>query len=371
MRVAPVENHIARHELLRAAIDTAGLGAMLVTALPNIAYLTGVFASAGALLVTRDQLRLVVDGRYRGIAEARQRELQALTLIEVPSAGSYEESIAAELAGLGVRTGFEASDVSVRRYRDLMSRLPKGGGSDLVETEGMVESLRSVKDSWELERLRDAGERLSTAAKCIIPKALAGIAESGLAEVIAAEIRRVGFDKPAFDTIVASGPHSALPHHRAGQRCLTDGDLVALDFGGMLDGYAVDLSRTVAVGRPSERQRQLYEQVAEAQAAAYAATAPGVTTGVVDAAARGVLEAAGLGEAFCHGTGHGLGLEVHERPRVARSRAGRADETLRAGMVFTLEPGAYLAGWGGVRIEDDVVVTGGGAEWLTDVPRFL
>ena len=180
-----------------------------------------------------------------------------------------------------------------------------------------------------------------------------------------------GFDKPAFDTIVAAGPNSAVPHYRAGDRRLAEGDLVVMDFGGMLDGYAVDLTRTITVGRPRERERQLLEHVAAAQAAAFAAIGIGTAATAVDDAARRALEAAGLGEAFSHGTGHGLGLEIHERPRVSRWRADLEDEALQAGMVFTLEPGAYLAGWGGARIEDDVVVTAAGAEWLTDVPRLL
>jgi Xaa-Pro aminopeptidase len=184
------------------------------------------------------------------------------------------------------------------------------------------------------------------------------------------EVRRVGFQKPAFDTIVAAGPNSAVPHYRAGERSLETGDLVVLDFGGLLHGYAVDMTRTIVVGGAGARERRLLEQVAEAQAAAFAAVAIGRPASEVDRAARAVLEREGLGDAFSHGTGHGLGLEVHERPRVARYRPEQPDEPLRAGMVFTIEPGAYLDGWGGARIEDDVVVTPDGAEWLTDVPRL-
>jgi len=195
--------------------------------------------------------------------------------------------------------------------------------------------------------------------------------ERKVAGVIEAELRRVGFDKPAFDTIVASGPNSAIPHYRSGDRRLEDGDLVVLDFGGMLDGYAVDLSRTIVIGPASQQARRLLDDVAEAQQAAFDAVRIGRPAAEVDQAARQVLERAGLGEAFSHGTGHGLGLEVHERPRVTRFRPGLPVEPLEAGMVFTLEPGAYVAGWGGVRIEDDVVVTADGPDWLTDVPRLM
>ena len=195
--------------------------------------------------------------------------------------------------------------------------------------------------------------------------------ERNVAGAIEVELRRVGFDKPAFDTIVASGPNSAIPHYRSGDRRMENGDLVVLDFGGLLDGYAVDLSRTIVLGPASERAQRLFAAVADAQQAAFKAVSIGRAATEVDAAARLVLERAGLGDAFSHGTGHGLGLEVHERPRVTRYRPGLAAEPLEAGMVFTLEPGAYLAGWGGVRIEDDVVVTADGPEWLTDVPRLM
>jgi len=234
-----------------------------------------------------------------------------------------------------------------------------------------VENLRVRKDPWETATLRDAAQRLSDAAKCIMANALAGMAERDVAGRIEQELRRVGFDKPAFDTIVASGPNAARPHHRAGSRRIEPGDLVVLDFGGVLHGYSVDLSRTVIPGGAGARERRLLEQVAEAQAAGFAAIAPGRPASTVDDAARGVLEREGLGEAFSHGTGHGLGLEVHERPRVSRPRAGHPAETLEPGMVFTLEPGAYVPGWGGVRIEDDVLVTADGGAWLTDVPRLM
>jgi Xaa-Pro aminopeptidase len=192
-----------------------------------------------------------------------------------------------------------------------------------------------------------------------------------VAAEIDAELRRVGFQKPAFDTIVAAGPNSAVPHHRAGERVLGPGDLVIMDFGGLLNGYAVDLTRTIVVGGAGSRERQLLDQVAAAQQAAFDAISIGRPASDVDTAARTVLERGGLGEAFSHGTGHGLGLEVHERPRVTRRRDEVPAEPLQAGMVFTLEPGAYLEGWGGARIEDDVAITAKGPQWLTDVPRIL
>jgi Xaa-Pro aminopeptidase len=232
--------------------------------------------------------------------------------------------------------------------------------------DGLVEDLRVVKDAWELATLREAGRRLSNVAKCIIPKALRGIVERELASLVEWELRRLGFDKPAFDTIVASGPNAALPHYRAGDRRLEDGDLVVVDFGGMFRGYAVDMTRTVTIGPAAPRQTECLRAVAAAQRAGFRAARMGAAGDAVDQAARQVLVEAGMGEAFGHGLGHGLGLEVHERPRLSMRRPGVEAEVLTAGMVFTLEPGVYFPGWGGVRIEDDVVVTDRGPEWITE-----
>jgi Xaa-Pro aminopeptidase len=184
-------------------------------------------------------------------------------------------------------------------------------------------------------------------------------------------MRAAGYERTAFDTIVASGPNAARPHYRAGDRVLAAGDLVVLDFGGVLDGYCCDLTRTVSVGPPSLESARLHAAVREAQQAAIAAVRPGVEATEVDRAARSVLVAHGLGEAFGHGTGHGLGLDVHEEPRITRPLPDVAPVHLEPGMVFTIEPGAYIPGWGGVRIEDDVLVTADGCEVLTTVPRDL
>jgi Xaa-Pro aminopeptidase len=368
MQAAPPELHLARHARLRDDLRAAALDALIVTSLPNIAYLTGLFATAGAVVISQDRLSLVVDARYVVTARERQRALGTIEIVLPPAGGSTDEAIAA-IAGTFAhgRVGFEDAHMTVRQHRDLSARVAAlDAGIEMAGANGMVERLRAVKDWWELQTLREAGRRLSDAAKCIMPKALAGQTERQVAAVAEAELRRAGFHKPAFDTIVAAGPNSAVPHYRAGDRRLAVGDLVIVDFGGMFNGYAVDMTRTIAVGGANERQRQVLGQVAAAQAAAFAAIAIGTAATDVDRAARAVLDEAGLGAAFTHGTGHGLGLEVHERPRLAKYRPELPVEPLQAGMVFTLEPGAYLEGWGGVRIEDDVVVTSGGAEWLTE-----
>ena len=372
MQIAPPDRHLARHARLREDLRAASFDALVVTSLPNIAYLTGLFASTAALVASADRLALIVDGRYIATAKARAAELADLDIVHVPTGGSHEECLAAEVRTFGNgRVAFESAHMTVKQHQNLGARLAAANAKvEMAPSEGLVEARRSVKDDWELATLREAGGRLSDAAKYIIPKALAGQSEREVASVIDAELRRVGFDKPAFDTIVAAGPNSAVPHYRAGDRQLAASDLVILDFGGMLRGYAVDMTRTIVPGGAGWRERRLLEQVIEAQQAAFDAVQVGRAATDVDRAARAVLDRHGLGEAFSHGTGHGLGLEVHERPRLAKYRPELPIEPLQAGMVFTLEPGAYLDGWGGVRIEDDVVVTSRGAEWLTDVPRL-
>jgi len=372
MGAAPAHLRLARHARLRDVISAAGLDALLVTSLPNVAYLTGLFASAAGVVITRDQITLITDGRYLGMARDLVADLPQVDLVITPASKPFDLAFAEGLCGIvNGRAGFEAAHLTVKRHHDLKARVASmAPGCELKATEGLVEGLRIVKDEWELAVMAEAAGRLSDAAKCIIPKALAGMMERQVAAVIEAELRRVGFDKPAFDTIVASGLNSAVPHYRAGDRILTAGDLVVLDFGGMFHGYAVDLTRTITVGPANARQRRLLEDVAAAQDAGYAIVRPGVPATDIDRATREAMERAGLGSAFGHGTGHGLGLEVHERPRVAPFRAELPGEPLQPGMVFTIEPGAYFPDWGGARIEDDAALTSSGAKWLTDVARF-
>ena len=256
-------------------------------------------------------------------------------------------------------------------------RRPSGVTPDstvqLIPTAGIVERARVRKDHYELEILREAADRLSAVARSLFPVIRSGMTERELAMTIDWRIREAGFEKPAFETIVASGPQAALPHARPSGRTLTEGDLVVLDFGGVYDSYCVDLTRTVSIGSASRRARDVHAAVLDAQAKAIAAVRPGASRYEIDAAARESLTRAGMGEAFGHGTGHGLGIEVHEDPRIVRRRADAdtGDEAIAPGMVFTIEPGAYFPGWGGVRIEDDVVVTEDGAELLTHVTTDL
>lgn len=371
MQIAPPDILAARLKALGGALEARALDAVVVTSLPNIAYLTGFFASAAALVATRSELFLIGDGRYAQSLADRALEFPAVRAIELPTGASYDQTLVTTLTPLaGLAVGFESSHISVRRHQVLTSMLAKAGWTGgLSDIDGIVDGLRVVKDQWEVGRLRDGAVKLSSVAKCILSNVLAGRTEADVAAEIEAALRRAGFERPAFDTIVAGGPNAALPHARASQRQIEPGDLVVLDFGGVLDGYCTDLTRTVVAGRASPQAQRLIEQVIEAQAAAFGTVRPGAAPEAVDEAARDVLGRAGLADAFTHGTGHGLGLEIHEAPRVSKRRAGHTEPPLGAGMVLTLEPGAYLPGWGGVRIEDDVLVTAVGAEWLTDVPR--
>ena len=372
MRAPPPEYLDARVSRLAELLAHENLAGLIVTSLPNIAYLTGFFGSAAALVVTPSSICLVSDGRYAAGLESRRGEWPRLRTMLLDPGQSYDEAIVDALDPLkGLRIGFEANHLTVARHQFLARALAEHGWQDTpVGTDGLVERLRVCKDAWEIRILRDGGDRLSSAAKCILSKALAGRLEFEVALEIEEQLRRVGFERVSFDTIVAAGPNAALPHARAGRRRIEPGELVVMDFGGVLDGYCTDLTRTVTAGPAGAREKQLIAQVVEAQARAFNAVRPGSRPEAVDQAARDALTACGVGEAFTHGTGHGLGLEIHEAPRVTRARA-HPEPPLAEGMVLTLEPGVYFPGWGGVRIEDDVVVTKDGADWLTDVPRVL
>ena len=377
MRLAPRDSLAARHTRLRHAITSAGLDALVVTHLPNVFYLTNFLGTAGIAVATRDRLYLILDFRYASAAKAIWETPYGCPDAEiVPVDRTYDETLVALVKTLQPkRLGIEGNHVPVNRATQLTTRI--GAATEIVATDGVVERLRIVKDEHEIEMLRCGARMLSPVAVDIINDAKAGIKEQELAAKIDWRIKSAGFERCSFETIVASGPNSALPHAHAGDRVLRNGDLVVLDFGGVYGGYCVDLTRTVAIGDPDAEMARVYSAVLEAQRAAIAAVHPGVRAGDIDAAARSTLGRHGLGESFGHSTGHGLGVEIHETPRIGprHEAAGDApappDEAIEPGMVFTIEPGAYLTGWGGVRIEDDVLVTSDGVEVLTNVPTSL
>jgi len=350
--------------------------ALVVTSLPNVTYLTNFSGSAGIAVVAPERLIFLADFRYVAAVEAMQQAAHACPGLElVVVGGAYDAALAEVIERLGIsRTGFEAANLTVSRYQWLTTTVAAGGAPlELVPTEGIVEAARVIKDEYEAGVLRDAAGRLSEVARAVVRDVRAGETERAVAARIDLRLRQAGFERPAFDTIVAAGPNAALPHARPTERRLSEGDLVVLDFGGVYDSYCVDLTRTVMLGRASERARDVHAAVLRAHDRAVAAVKPGQSRFAVDAAARDSLTEQGIGEAFGHGTGHGLGIEVHEDPRIVRRRpdTDARDEALAPGMVFTIEPGAYFPGWGGVRIEDDVLVTETGVELLTDVPTDL
>jgi Xaa-Pro aminopeptidase len=354
-----------------------GLDALVITSLPNILYLTNFTGSSAILVVTADRLIFITDFRYLTVLDEARGTAEECPSLEVETVeGSYDATLADVIGPQPWRRiGFEAAHLTVDRYRWLKATMAVNGPreAELVATSRLIERARVRKDPYEIAVLREAGRRLSAVAAAVPLEVVRGLSERDVALAIDRRVRQAGFERPAFDTIVASGPNAALPHARPGERTITEGDLVVLDFGGVYASYCVDLTRTVSVGPAGVRAREVYSAVREAHDQAIAAVAPGRSRFDIDAAARDVLGRYGLAEAFGHGTGHGLGIEVHEDPRISRRRpdVDAEGEAVASGMIFTIEPGAYLPGWGGVRIEDDVLVTETGVAMLTDVTTDL
>jgi Xaa-Pro aminopeptidase len=373
---APFASRLAS---VRNALGVHGVDALLVTHPPNLRYLTGFRGTAGAALISSTRAMLVVDFRYLTAAHELVASTAELSSFEIVLAErGHDETLAAIIQESGLqRTGIEAASMPVSRFNKLSSVLASGAPTPLnasspcpvlVSTERVIEQVRVIKDAFEVAVMREAAALLSGVAAQVAGFARPGRTELEVAADIDAALRRAGFERPAFDTIVAAGPNAALPHARPGARVLQPGDGVVLDFGGIYDGYCVDLTRTVQLAPTNPQFRRIFGAVAEAHAAAVAAVKPGVKASAIDGAARAVLARYGLAEAFGHGTGHGLGLEVHEAPRISRSFESNADVAVEPGMIFTIEPGVYVPGTGGVRIEDDVLVVAEGCELLTRVP---
>jgi Xaa-Pro aminopeptidase len=358
-------NHAGRLRRLRKNLEEK-FDALLITHLPNIRYLCGFSGSSAALIFTSKQSLLFTDGRYT--VQARAEVEGARVVISgkgaLVAAGEWIASHQKDL-GRSSTVGIESDHLTVSAREQLLKLLPRG--SRLKNAPDFVEQARMVKDEEELGLLKNAvlmGAKLfDTALKTIRP----GVKEVEVAAEMEYAARRSGAEGMSFETIIAAGERSALPHGRASQAAIPKAGFVVCDFGVILSGYCSDMTRTVHVGRPSEDARTMYEAVREAQHAGVEAVRPGAAVAEVDAAARKVLQKAGFGRYFTHSTGHGVGIEIHEPPRVA---AGRND-VLRPGMVITIEPGAYIPGKMGVRIEDMVVVTDWGCEVLTPTRKEL
>jgi Xaa-Pro aminopeptidase len=354
----------SRRAALRPLLEPVGADALLVTDLTNVRYLTGFTGSNAALLVHRDgedRSLFCTDGRYRE---------QSAT--EVPDLRRLEDRgcalrLAREVAGLDVaRLGFESDAVTVDAHLALVDA---AGPVRLLRAPGLAQRLRAVKDDTEVDTLRRACAVADAALADLLAAGgvRAGRTEREIAVDLEARMRGHGASGPSFDTIVAGGPHSAIPHHQPTDRPLEPGDLLKLDFGALVGGYHSDMTRTMVLGRAADWQRELYDLVAAAQAAGRAALAPGAEVRAVDEASRAVVRDAGRAEEFPHGLGHGVGLQIHEAPALAATGTG----TLAEAMVLTVEPGVYLAGRGGVRIEDTLVVRDGEPELLTRTTKEL
>ena len=361
------EIHAARRERARQKIVEVGADAALITAGPNVRYLTGLASSNAALLLLATGSGvpgvLATDSRY---ALAAQRDCPDLELV---IERFVEPRLAKEMTSRALRTvAFEAHEMSVERHAQLAA---SAEGVTTVPFGKKIEELRTVKDPSELELLATACRISAQAIADTFARIRPGLTERQLAAALDRRMVDLGAERPAFDTIVASGPNGALPHHAPTDRPMRRGDLITMDFGALYGGYHADMTRTVALGEPAGWQREIYDLVAAAQRSGIEAARPDADVADVDAAARDLIREAGHGEHFQHGLGHGVGLEVHEAPTIGYSRTGKLSE----GAPITVEPGVYLPGRGGVRIEDVLVVgadgTAGQTHILTTTTREL
>ena len=336
------------------------LDGLLVAFSPNLRYLTGFTGSNGSLLVLGGKSILFTDPRYRIQAT------QEVTCRVKTATGPLLAEVAATIARLGLkRIGYEPARTTCDSYESLKSRLPMRASLEPVK--GWIEELRMVKSPAEIALIRRSVETNSRAFEQAVARVRPGMTEQDLAAELEYRMRRLGAEKPAFETIVAAGVRSALPHAQPTAARLKPRDLVLVDMGAIVNGYCSDMTRMLFLGVPAAKVKRVYRVVLQAQLAAIATVRAGASTAAVDRAARKVLKAHGLERAFVHSTGHGLGLEIHEPPRLGKRDKGR----LQAGMAITIEPGVYLEGFGGIRIEDTVVVTENGCEILTPTGKEL
>jgi Xaa-Pro aminopeptidase len=350
-----------RRRKLKKQLILSDLDGLLVTKRANWYYLTGFTGDSAALIVSRQGTTLITDGRFT--VQARQETTGIRVVLQ--KKGLYED-VGEVLKRQGLRRiGFDPSQLSVAQWQ--VTRKAWRGGGRCVAAPGLVEAQRMLKDHGELATMREAALLAGGVLEGVLRLIKPGVREAEIGAEIEYQMRKKGASGPSFDSIVASGPRSALPHAHPTAKQLRKNELVVLDLGVILHHYCSDITRTVHLGRVSRRVREWYQGVQEAQQAAIASIRAGVSCGEVDAAARQVLAGYGLDKYFVHSTGHGLGLEVHEEPRVARGQKRKLD----AGNVITVEPGVYVPGTGGIRIEDDVLVTATGSEVLTRVSRDL
>lgn len=349
--------HAERMARAQGILSSSGLDALFVSDLLNVRHLCGFTGSNGLLLVLPGRALFFTDSRYTLQAGEETRG------VEVSETADLDQAACDAARGAAVaRLGVEERTLPVGRWRRLGDLLPGVALADAGET---LDALRRCKDAGELRQLGEAARLAERALRAVLPRVRRGVSEAEVALAFQVEALRLGADALSFETIVAGGPRGALPHAHPGGRRFEEGDLVIFDFGVRLEGYSSDETVTVPVGRVEEEARRVYDAVFLAQQTALAAVRPGVPLVEVDRAARDVIAEAGYAERFGHGTGHGVGLAVHEAPTVST----RSKETAEAGMVFTVEPGIYLPDRFGVRLEDTIVVTPNGAQRVTAVPK--
>ena len=344
---------------LRAALEGRGLDAFLVSSEHNRRYLSGFVGSAGYLLISGSEAVLATDFRY---VEQAGQQAPDFRVERVGGRADWLPKLTAELGAR--RVGFESNDLTVAAHSSFLKAVraaANGGGLRLFKTNDVVERIRAVKDPTELNLLQRAVDIADEALAEVAPTIEPGVTEAEVAVRLERSMRDRGAEGPSFDTIVAAGPNGALPHHRADDTVIQDGQAVVIDMGCIYKGYCSDLTRTVIVGSPDEKFKHVYNTVLRAQLAAEAAVKSGMGGQDVDAVARDIIKEAGHGEEFGHSLGHGVGLAVHEFPHVGP----RAEDELEDGMIMTIEPGIYVPGWGGVRIEDMVVIENGRARVMT------
>lgn len=366
MRLAdlPPMDVAGRVPRLRERLDDAGCQSLLVTHLTNIRYLTGFTGSAALAMVLPDSLLFVTDGRYRDQADEQLRAAGVDADIRIGTTGAAQQEIVSTAAASLDSIGLEADHISWSQQQKFTEDwFPRAA---LVPTSDLVEDLRLVKDDGEVARIEAACGVADRALARVRARLGERVSEREFGLELDSAMRNLGAEGPSFETIVASGENGAKPHARPSGRLIEEGDLVVLDFGALVDGYHSDMTRTIQVGEPDGVQQRMLDVVLAAQQAGVDAVEAGAAASAIDHACRAVIEDAGWGEAFLHATGHGVGLDIHEQPRVAAT----SDATLAPGSVVTVEPGVYLPEHGGVRIEDTVVVLPGGCRVLTRTPKL-
>ncbi|MED2975694.1 Xaa-Pro peptidase family protein [Bacillus swezeyi] len=345
---------------LRELFRGLGIEGLLVTSSINLRYITGFTGSSGLAVISEDKAVFITDFRYM-----EQAKKQASGFEIVQHSGGIVQKTADVIKEMGLnKIGFEQEKMTYGTYASYKDRL---GAAELVPVSQSVEKLRLIKSSEEIKILKEAAKIADDAFSHILTFIKPGIAEIAIANELEFYMRSQGADHSSFDMIVASGLRSSLPHGVASDKAVEKGDLVTLDFGAYYKGYCSDITRTIAVGEPSDELKSIYQTVFEAQAIGMRNIKPGITGKQADAYTRDYISSKGYGDYFGHSTGHGLGMEVHESPALS----ARSDQPLEKGMVVTVEPGIYIPGTGGVRIEDDIVLTDGGNESLTHSAKDL